>query len=230
LRASRSIPFVSKVLKINFIDLATKVMLGMDVEKPNKNAFDLDYVGIKASQFSFSRLQKADPVLGVDMASTGEVGCLGDTFDEALLTAMLSVGYSIPKKNILFSTGPARSKADLLESARLLHNKGYNLFATGGSQKFLVDNGVPATLVYWPSENKSPNTIELLQQKKIDMVVNIPKNLSPSELKNGYVIRRTSIDFNIPLITNTRLARAFIEAFCNMSVDDIEIKSWGEFH
>ena len=228
LRASRSIPFVSKVLKINFIDLATKVMLGMDVEKPNKNAFDLDYVGIKASQFSFSRLQKADPVLGVDMASTG--GCLGDTFDEALLTAMLSVGYTIPKKNVLFSTGPARSKADLLESARLLHNKGFNLFATGGSQKFLVSNGVPATLVYWPSEKKSPNTIELLQQKKIDMVVNIPKNLSPSELKNGYMIRRTSIDFNIPLITNARLARAFIEAFCNMSVDDIEIKSWEEFH
>ena len=230
LRASRSIPFVSKVLKINFIDLATKVMLGIDVEKPNKNAFDLDHVGIKASQFSFSRLQKADPVLGVDMASTGEVGCLGDTFDEALLTAMLSVGYTIPKKNVLFSTGPARSKADLLESARLLHNKGFNLFATGGSQKFLVNNGVPATLVYWPSEKKSPNTIELLQQKKIDMVVNIPKNLSPSELKNGYMIRRTSIDFNIPLITNTRLARAFIEAFCNMSVDDIEIKSWDEFH
>lgn len=230
LRASRSIPFVSKVLKINFIDLATKVMLGMNVEKPNKNAFDLDYVGIKASQFSFSRLQKADPVLGVDMASTGEVGCLGDTFDEALLTAMLSVGHSIPKKNVMFSTGPARSKADLLESARLLHSKGFNLFATAGSQKFLEDNGVPATLVYWPSENKSPNTIELLQEKKIDMVVNIPKNLSPSELKNGYMIRRTSIDFNIPLITNTRLARAFIQAFCSMSVDEIEIKSWDEFH
>ncbi len=230
LRASRSIPFVSKVLKINFIDLATKVMLGLEVEKPNKNAFDLDYVGIKASQFSFSRLQKADPVLGVDMASTGEVGCLGDTFDEALLTAMLSVGYTIPKKNVLFSTGPARSKADLLESARLLHSKGFNLFATGGSQKFLVNNGIPAKLVHWPSENKSPNTIELLQEKKIDMVVNIPKNLSPSELKNGYMIRRTSIDFNIPLITNTRLARAFIEAFCSMNVDDIEIKSWDEFH
>ena len=230
LRASRSIPFVSKVLKINFIDLATKVMLGLDVEKPNKNAFDLDYVGIKASQFSFSRLQKADPVLGVDMASTGEVGCLGDTFDEALLTAMLSVGHTIPKKNVMFSTGPARSKADLLESARLLHSKGFNLFATGGSQKFLVDNGVPATLVYWPSENKSPNTIEMLQDKKIDMVVNIPKNLSASELKNGYMIRRTSIDFNIPLITNTRLARAFIQAFCTMDVDDIEIKSWEEFH
>ena len=230
LRASRSIPFVSKVLKINFIDLATKVMLGLDVEKPNKNAFDLDYVGIKASQFSFSRLQKADPVLGVDMASTGEVGCLGDTFDEALLTAMLSVGHTIPKKNVMFSTGPAKSKAELLDSARLLHSKGFNLFATGGSQKFLVDNGVPATRVYWPSENKSPNTIELLQEKKIDMVVNIPKNLSASELKNGYMIRRTSVDFNIPLITNTRLARAFIQAFCTMDVDDIEIKAWDEFH
>ncbi len=230
LRASRSIPFVSKVLKINFIELATKVMLGMEVEKPNKNAFDLDYVGIKASQFSFSRLQKADPVLGVDMASTGEVGCLGDNIDEALLTAMLSVGHTIPKKNILFSTGPAKSKAELLESARLLQSKGYNLFATGGSQKFLVDNDVPATLVYWPNEEKSPNTIELLQQKKIDLVVNIPKNLSPTELRNGYKIRRTSIDFNVPLITNTRLARAFIQAFCNMSIDDIEIKSWDEYH
>ena len=230
LRASRSIPFVSKVLKINFIELATKVMLGMDVEKPNKNAFDLDHVGIKASQFSFSRLQHADPVLGVDMASTGEVGCLGDNFDEALLTAMLSVGHTIPKKNILFSTGPAKSKAELLETARLLHEKGYNLFATGGSQKFLADNGVPATLVYWPNEEKSPNTIELLQQKKIDLVVNIPKNLTPTELRNGYKIRRTSIDFNVPLITNTRLARAFIQSFCNMSIDDIAIKSWDEYH
>ena len=230
LRASRSIPFVSKVLKINFIDLATKVMLGMDVEKPHKNAFDLDHVGIKASQFSFSRLQHADPVLGVDMASTGEVGCLGDNFDEALLTAMLSVGHTIPKKNVLFSTGPAKSKAELLETARMLHQKGYNLFATGGSQKFLVDNDVPATLVYWPNEEKSPNTIELLQQKKIDLVVNIPKNLTPSELRNGYKIRRTSIDFNVPLITNTRLARAFIQSFCNMSVDDIAIKSWDEYH
>ena len=230
LRASRSIPFVSKVLKINFIELATKVMLGMDVEKPNKNAFDLDHVGIKASQFSFSRLQHADPVLGVDMASTGEVGCLGDNFDEALLTAMLSVGHTIPKKNVLFSTGPAKSKAELLESARLLHKKGYNLFATGGSQKFLVDNDVPATLVYWPNEEKSPNTIELLQQKKIDLVVNIPKNLTPTELRNGYKIRRTSIDFNVPLITNTRLARAFIQSFCNMSIDDISIKSWDEYH
>ncbi|MDR1743409.1 MAG: carbamoyl-phosphate synthase (glutamine-hydrolyzing) large subunit [Dysgonamonadaceae bacterium] len=230
LRASRSFPFVSKVLKINLIELATKVMLGIPVEKPNKSAFDLDYVGIKASQFSFSRLQKADPVLGVDMSSTGEVGCIGDDFHEAMLTAMLSVGYSIPKKNVLFSTGPARSKADLLESARLLHEKGYNLFATGGSQKFLVENGVPATKVYWPNENESPNAIEMIHNRQIDLVVNIPKNLTPGELDNGYRIRRSSIDFNVPLITNSRLASAFIHAFCHIDADDIEIKSWNEYN
>ena len=231
LRASRSFPFVSKVLKINFIELATQVMLGKKVEKPNKSAFDLDYVGIKASQFSFSRLQKADPVLGVDMSSTGEVGCIGDDFYGALLTAMLSVGYSIPKKNVLFSTGPAKSKADLLESARLLHKKGYNLFATEGSQKFLSENGVPATLVYWPNEEeKMPNAIEMIQNKQIDLVVNIPKNLTPGELKNGYKIRRSSIDFNVPLITNTRLASAFIHAFCQMDENGVEIKSWGEYN
>lgn len=231
LRASRSFPFVSKVLKINFIELATQVMLGRKVEKPNKSAFDLDYVGIKASQFSFSRLQKADPVLGVDMSSTGEVGCIGDDFYGALLTAMLSVGYSIPKKNVLFSTGPAKSKADLLESARLLHKKGYNLFATEGSQKFLSENGVPATLVYWPNEEeKTPNAIEMIQNKQIDLVVNIPKNLTPGELKNGYKIRRSSIDFNVPLITNTRLASAFIHAFCQMDENGVEIKSWGEYN
>ncbi len=229
LRASRSFPFVSKVLKINFIEIATKVMLGLPVEKPHKSAFDLDYVGIKASQFSFSRLQKADPVLGVDMSSTGEVGCLGDDFHEALLTAMLSVGYTIPKKNILFSTGPAKSKADLLDSAKLLHSKGYNLFATGGSQKFLVENGVPATLVYWPNEDKSPNTVEMIQNKQIDLVVNIPKNLTPGELKNGYHIRRSAIDFNVPLITNSRLASAFIQSFCNAGIDKIETKSWDEY-
>jgi carbamoyl-phosphate synthase large subunit len=230
LRASRSFPFVSKVLKINLIELATKVMLGIPVEKPNKSAFDLDYVGIKASQFSFSRLQKADPVLGVDMSSTGEVGCIGDDFHEAMLTAMLSVGYSIPKKNVLFSTGPARSKADLLESARLLHEKGYNLFATGGSQKFLVENGIPATKVFWPNENESPNAIEMIHNRQIDLVVNIPKNLSPCELDNGYRIRRSSIDFNVPLITNSRLASAFIHAFCHIDADGIEIKSWNEYN
>ncbi len=233
LRASRSVPFVSKVLKINFIEIATQIMLDKRVDKPHKSAFDLDYVGIKASQFSFSRLQKADPVLGVDMSSTGEVGCLGDNFDEALLTAMLSVGYSIPKKNVLFSTGPTKSKADLLESARLLHTKGFNLFATEGSQKFLVENGVPATRVYWPNEekkNSDANAIEMIQKKQIDLVVNIPKNLTPGELKNGYKIRRASIDFNVPLITNTRLAIAFIKAFCGMDVHDIAIKSWDEYN
>ncbi len=230
LRASRSFPFVSKVLKINFIKNATKVMLGLEVEKPHKSAFDLDYVGVKASQFSFSRLQKADPVLGVDMSSTGEVGCLGDDTHEALLTAMLSVGYTVPKKNVLFSTGPAKSKVELLDSAKLLYKKGYNLFATGGSHRFLEENGIPATLVYWPGEEKSPNAIELIKNKEIDLVINIPKNLTPGELKNGYHIRRSSIDFNVPLITNSRLAAAFIHAFCAMDIDRIEIKSWDEYN
>ncbi len=230
LRASRSFPFVSKVLKLNFIELATRVMMGENVEKPNKNEFDLDYVGIKASQFSFSRLQKADPVLGVDMASTGEVGCIGDNFYEAILKSMLSVGITIPKKNILFSTGPTKSKVELLEAARLLSEKGYNLYATGGSQKFLVDNGVPATLVYWPSDvNKKPQAIDLIKEKKIDLVINIPKNLTQGELKNGYQVRRAAIDFNIPLLTNDRLASSFINAFCKLDIDDIQIKSWDEY-
>ncbi|WP_165020836.1 MULTISPECIES: carbamoyl-phosphate synthase (glutamine-hydrolyzing) large subunit [unclassified Dysgonomonas] len=229
LRASRSFPFVSKVLKINFIDLATQVMLGKEVEKPNKNAFDLDYVGIKASQFSFSRLQKADPVLGVDMASTGEVGCIGHNFYDAMLKSMLSVGHRIPKKSVLFSTGPAKSKVDMLEAARLLHLKGYDLYATGGSQKFLEDNGVPSTQVYWPSEDQKPSALEMIQNKEIDMVVNIPKNFSSSELNNGYKIRRASIDYNVPLLTNSRLASAYIQAFCKMDVDDIEIKHWDEY-
>jgi len=229
LRASRSFPFVSKVLKINFIDLATKVMLGLPVEKPNKSAFDLDYVGIKASQFSFSRLQKADPVLGVDMASTGEVGCIGDNFYDAMLKSMLSVGYKIPKKTVLFSTGPAKSKVDLLEAAKLLHAKGYELYATAGSQRFLVENGVPATEVFWPSDNKQPNAVEMIHDKKIDLVVNIPKNFSTSELDNGYKVRRAAIDFNVPLLTNSRLASAFIQSFCKQDVDEIEIRHWGEY-
>lgn len=229
LRASRSFPFVSKVLKINFIELATQVMLGMKVEKPSKNAFDLDYVGIKASQFSFSRLQKADPVLGVDMASTGEVGCIGDNFHDAMLKSMLSVGYRIPKKTVLFSTGPAKSKVALLEAAQLLHAKGYDIYATGGSQKFLVDNGIPATQVCWPSEDQKPGALEMIQNKQIDLVVNIPKNFSSSELNNGYKIRRASIDFNVPLLTNSRLASAFIQAFCKVNVDDLEIKAWDEY-
>ncbi len=230
LRASRSFPFVSKVLKINFIELATLVMIGEDVEAPSKNAFDLDYVGIKASQFSFSRLQKADPVLGVDMASTGEVGCIGDDTNEAVLKSMLSVGYKIPKKNILLSSGDARQKADMLAAAKLLAEKGYNLYATGGSYKYLIDNNIPATLVYWPSEpSLEPQAIKMLQEKKIDLVINIPKNLTQVELDNGYKIRRTAVDFNIPLITNARLASAFIFAFCTIAVEDIQIKSWDEY-
>lgn len=230
LRASRSFPFVSKVLKINLIDLATKVMLGLPVEKPNKNLFDLDYVGIKASQFSFNRLQKADPVLGVDMASTGEVGCLGDDSNTALLTSMLSVGYRIPAKNILLSTGGAKQKAEMLDAARTLKKNGYNLFATGGTSRFLTENGLENTMVYWPSEeDKNPQALDLLRAKEIDMVVNIPKDLTPRELTNGYKIRRSAIDLNIPLITNSRLASAFINAFCTIRLDDIDIKSWAEY-
>ncbi|MBU3838144.1 MAG: carbamoyl-phosphate synthase (glutamine-hydrolyzing) large subunit [Candidatus Phocaeicola faecigallinarum] len=229
LRASRSFPFVSKVLKINFIELATKVMLGLPVEKPEKNLFDLDYVGIKASQFSFNRLQKADPVLGVDMASTGEVGCIGDDTSCAVLKAMLSVGYRIPEKNILMSTGTLKQKVDLLQAARALKAKGYNIFATGGSAKFLSENGVENTRVYWPSEEGHPQALEMLHKKEIDMVVNIPRDLTPTELENGYKIRRAAVDLNIPLVTNARLASAFINAFCSMSIDDIAIKSWEDY-
>ena len=229
LRASRSFPFVSKVLKINFIELATKVMLGLPVEKPEKNLFELDYVGIKASQFSFNRLLKADPVLGVDMASTGEVGCIGMDTSCAVLKAMLSVGYRIPKKNILLSTGTMKQKADMMDTARMLVNKGYKLFATGGTHKTLAENGIESTHVYWPSEEGHPQALEMLHRKEIDMVVNIPKNLTAGELSNGYKIRRAAIDLNIPLITNARLASAFINAFCTMSVDDIAIKSWAEY-
>ena len=229
LRASRSFPFVSKVLKINFIELATKVMLGLPVEKPEKNLFELDYVGIKASQFSFNRLQKADPVLGVDMASTGEVGCIGSDTSCAVLKAMLSVGYRIPKKNILLSTGTMKQKADMMDAARMLVNKGYKLFATGGTHKTFAENGIESTLVYWPSEEGHPQALEMLHNKEIDMVVNIPKNLTAGELDNGYKIRRAAIDLNVPLITNARLASAFINAFCTMTVDDIAIKSWEEY-
>lgn len=230
LRASRSFPFVSKVSKINFIDLAIKVMLGIPVEKPNSNVFDLDYVGIKASQFSFSRLQGADPVLGVDMSSTGEVGCLGESTSEALMTSMLSVGHRIPKKGVLLSTGSAKQKADLLESAHRLHKKGYQLYATAGTHRYLNDNGIPAILVHWPSEaDKEPQALDLLHRKQIDFVVNIPKNLTSNELTNGYKIRRAAVDLNVPLITNARLASAYIRAFCDLTVDDIEIKSWDEY-
>ena len=230
LRASRSFPFVSKVLKINFIELATKVMLGIPVQKPDKNLFDLDYVGIKASQFSFNRLQKADPVLGVDMASTGEVGCIGSDTSCAILKAMLSVGYRIPQKNILLSTGTPKQKVDMLSAARMLQKKGYKLFATGGSSKFLTENGVENTRVYWPSEpGMHPQALEMLHRKEIDMVVNIPKNLTAGELDNGYRIRRAAIDLNIPLITNARLASAFINAFCTMTPDDLAIRAWDEY-
>ncbi len=230
LRASRSFPFVSKVLKINLIELATKVMLGLPVEKPGKNLFDLDYVGIKASQFSFSRLQKADPVLGVDMASTGEVGCLGDDTNTALLKSMLSVGHRIPEKNILLSTGGAKQKAAMLDAARCLVKNGYNLYATGGTSKFLAENGIENTQVYWPSdEGKAPQALDMLHNHEIDMVVNIPKNLTASELDNGYKIRRAAIDLNVPLITNSRLASSFIHAFCKVKLEDIDIKSWEEY-
>ncbi len=230
LRASRSFPFVSKVLKLNLIELATKVMLGIPVEKPHKNLFDLDYVGIKASQFSFNRLQKADPVLGVDMASTGEVGCLGDNTATALLKSMLSVGHRIPKKTVLLSTGSAKQKAEMLDAARMLVDNGYQLYATGGTSKYLTDNGIANTLVHWPSEpEQQPQALDLLHERKIDMVVNIPKNLTTHELTNGYKIRRAAIDLNVPLITNSRLASAFIHAFCTVKLDEIGIKSWSEY-
>lgn len=230
LRASRSFPFVSKVLKLNLIDLATRVMLGLPVEKPNKNLFDLDYVGIKASQFSFNRLQKADPVLGVDMASTGEVGCLGDDTNSALLTSMLSVGHRIPKKTVLLSTGGGKQKAEMLDAAKRLVNNGYELYATSGTSHFLTENGIANTTVYWPTdEGMEPKVLDVLREKKIDMVVNIPKDLTPRELTNGYSIRRAAIDLNIPLITNTRLASAFITAFTTMRVEDIEIKAWSGY-
>ena len=229
LRASRSFPFISKVLKINFIDLATQVMLGKKVEKPHKTLFDIDYVGIKASQFSFSRLQKADPVLGVDMVSTGEVGCLGNDTNDAILKSMLSVGYKIPQQNILLSTGTAKQKVDMLAAAELLHKNGYRLFATGGTHTMLAENNIPSTRVAWPGEEGYPQALNLLHEKKIDMVVNIPKNLTAGELDNGYKIRRAAIDLNIPLVTNSRLASAFITAFCTTPIEELEIKAWEEY-
>ncbi len=230
LRSSRSFPFVSKVLKLNFIELATKIMLGVPVEKPAKSLFDLDYVGIKASQFSFNRLQKADPVLGVDMSSTGEVGCLGDDTNQALLKAELAVGQRIPKHTVLLSTGGAKQKAEMLDAAKCLVKNGYELFATPGTSRYLTENGVTNTLVYWPSESdKQPQALQMLHEKKIDMVVNIPKDLTAGELTNGYKIRRAAIDLNVPLITNSRLASAFITAFTTLSLDDIDIKAWGEY-
>jgi len=229
LRASRSMPFVSKVLKTNLIDQATKIMLDIPVEKPHKSIFDLDYIGCKAPQFSFSRLKKADPVLGVDMASTGEVGCIGDTYYEAVLKSMLSVGYRIPKKNILLSTGGMRSKVELVNSCRMLVGKGFNLFATHGTHEFLKLNGIESINLAWPDEDKKPNVLDYLSSKTIDLVINIPKDLSSHELSNDYTIRRSAIDFNIPLITNARLASAFIYAISKMDLEDIPIKSWDEY-
>ena len=229
LRASRSFPFISKVLKINFIDLATQIMLGKKVEKPHKTLFDIDYVGIKASQFSFSRLQKADPVLGVDMVSTGEVGCLGNDTNDAILKSMLSVGYKIPQQSILLSTGTAKQKVDMLAAAELLHKNGYKLFATGGTHTMLAENNIPSIRVAWPGEEGYPQALNLLHEKKIDMVVNIPKNLTAGELDNGYKIRRAAIDLNIPLVTNSRLASAFITAFCTTPIEELEIKAWEEY-
>lgn len=229
LRASRSMPFVSKVLKTNFIDFAVRIMLEQKVEKPGKTLFDIDHIGVKASQFSFSRLSKADPVLGVDMASTGEVGCIGDDYYEAILKAMLSVGYKIPKKNILISSGPTRSKMELIQSAKMLVERGFQLYATKGTHVFFAENDIPSTLVHWPDVDASPNAYQLLRSRQIDMVINIPKNLSENELQNDYTIRRAAVDFNIPLITNARLASAFIYAFTKYSLDDLSIKSWGEY-
>lgn len=229
LRASRSLPFVSKVLKTNFIDYATRIMLGLKVEKPNKSLFDIDYIGVKASQFSFSRLSKADPILGVDMASTGEVGCIGDDYYEAILKSMISVGYKIPKKNILISSGPMRSKAELLESGKLLIDNDYKLFTTKGTHDFFEKNGIESTMVNWPDIKEEPNAYELIKNKKIDLVINIPRELSQKELYNDYTIRRASVDFNVPLITNARLASAFIYAITKYKPEDLIIKSWDEY-
>jgi carbamoyl-phosphate synthase large subunit len=230
LRSSRSFPFVSKVMKLNLIEIATKVMLGIDVPKPDKSLFELDYVGVKAPQFSFARLLKADPVLGVDMSSTGEVGCIGETYYEAILKSMLSVGYTFPKKNILISSGPSRGKLELLNSARMLTERGYNIYATEGTHKFFRDNGVDTTRIYWPDEEgQAPHTIDMIKDKQIDLVINIPKNHTKRELKNGYQIRRSSIDYNIPLITNARVASAFLYGVCKYKLDDIQIKSWDEY-
>ena len=229
LRASRSFPFVSKVLKHNFIETATRVMLGAEYVKPDSSVFDLEYIGVKASQFSFSRLQNADPVLGVDMSSTGEVGCIGDDFSEAILKSMLSVGYKIPEKAILISSGEMKSKVDLLDACKLLDANGYKLYASHGTQKFLIDNGIDAVEVNWPDEDGENNIKQMIANKLFDLIINIPKDVTRRELTNGYIIRRGAIDYNIPLITNARLASAFITAFCTLEPEDIHIKSWGEY-
>jgi carbamoyl-phosphate synthase large subunit len=215
-------------LKTNFIELATKIILGFEVQKPDKSIFDLDYIGVKAPQFSFSRLHHADPVLGVEMTSTGEVGCLGDSYYEAILSAMMSVGYKIPKKRVLFSTGPVRSKVELVNSIKLLIEKGYEIYSTSGTHEFLQNTGIETTRVYREDENEKPLTQDLIRERYFDLIVNIPRGLSTHELDNDYLIRRNAIDYNIPLITNARLASAFITAFCKLNLEDIAIKSWDE--
>ncbi len=229
LRASRSFPFVSKVLKTNFIDYAVRIMLGENPEKPGKSLFDIDHIGVKAPQFSFSRLSKADPVLGVDMVSTGEVGCIGDDYYEAILKALLSVGYHIPRKGILISSGPLRSKTELINSARMLLEKGYRLYATKGTHDFYAKNNIATTRVFWPDEERQPNAFGLIKNKEVDLVINIPKDLTSRELSNDYTIRRAAVDFNIPLITNARLASAFIYAISRYRLEDLPVKSWEEY-
>ena len=230
LRASRSFPFVSKILKRNFIETATKIMLDAPYQKPDKSEFDIDRIGVKASQFSFARLQNADPVLGVDMSSTGEVGCLGDDLNEALLNSLIATGYSIPKEAVLISSGGAKGKVSLLEPAQQLAKKGYTIYATAGTAKFFNDNGVKAIAVAWPDEDGNNNVMDLISQHKVGLVINVPKNHTSRELTNGYKIRRGAIDHNIPLMTNVRLAKAFIEAFTAMNLEDVKIKSWQEYN
>ncbi|MPN09265.1 Carbamoyl-phosphate synthase large chain [bioreactor metagenome] len=229
LRASRSFPFVSKISKRNFIDTATRIMLDAPITKPDKTDFDIDYTGVKASQFSFSRLKNTDPILGVDMSSTGEVGCLGSDVHEAILLSMLSVGYTVPKKNIMLSTGEPKSKVELLDVCKKLIPRGYKLFATRGTQKFLEENNIPATMVRWGDEIGQPNVIDMINNREFDLVINIPKDLSRDELNSDFLIRRTAIDRNIPLITNSRLATSFLEAICEKNIDDIKLRSWDEY-
>ena len=229
LRASRSFPFVSKILKHNLIETATRIMLDAPYEKPDKSEFDIDRIGVKASQFSFARLQNADPVLGVDMSSTGEVGCIGDDLNEALLNALIATGYKLPKKSILISSGGARGKVDLLDACKILVEKGYDVYGTKGTAQFLNENGVKATPVSWPDEEGNANVMQMIADHKFDLIINVPKNQTKRELTNGYKIRRAAIDHNIPLMTNARLAKAFIEAFTAMNMEDIQIKSWQEY-
>jgi len=229
LRASRSFPFVSKVFKINFVDLATQIIMGKRLPHIDRSSFDLDYVGVKASQFSFTRLKGSDPILGVEMASTGEVACLGDDFNEAFLKSLLSVEFKFPKKTILLSTGPVDSKADFLASTRTLQNLGYRFYATRGTADFMKENNIDAEALFWPLEEQEPNTLTYISEGKIDLVINIPKNIEKMELDNDYLIRRKAVDFNVPLITNLQLAKRFVEAISRTTQKDLMIKSWDEY-